>query len=206
MTPPAATKTASVEAPCTVLAGSSGVVPPPVATTPVPRPQHIEAMCSAACQCEQCEAGEREDWKEVLPRRSLRPCRPPLLVPSSAPRPIPAWLAGRCCRCLAHGHRAAVCGGPFRCSRCLGDGHRARECRNAWRPLSLLGSPTASSPPRLAAKVHQDPTPRRAQFEGSIPSKVFPRVSWASVVSAPAGSLALLLQGDGARKELVACK
>jgi hypothetical protein len=29
-----------------------------------------------------------------------------------------------------------------------------------------------------------------AQFEGSIPSKVFPPVSWASVVFAPAASLA----------------
>jgi hypothetical protein len=138
----------------------------------------------------QCEAGEREDWQEVLPQCSVRPHLPPLLVPSSAPCPIPVWLAGKCCRCLAPGHHAAVCGGPFRCSRCLGDGHRARECCNACRPLSLFGSPTASSSPHLAAKVHQDPTPCRAQFEGSIPSKVFPLVSWASVVSAPAGSLA----------------
>jgi hypothetical protein len=49
MTPPTATKTASMDARCAVFAGSSGVVPPPVATTPMPRPQHNEAMCSAAC-------------------------------------------------------------------------------------------------------------------------------------------------------------
>uniref|UniRef100_A0A8R7QA81 CCHC-type domain-containing protein n=1 Tax=Triticum urartu TaxID=4572 RepID=A0A8R7QA81_TRIUA len=69
--------------------------------------------------------------------------------PALAPRPVPAWLRGRCYRCLLPGHRAAVCRDPFRCSRCLENGHRARECRNAWRPLSFLGSPTMSPLQRL---------------------------------------------------------
>ncbi|KAK1612245.1 hypothetical protein QYE76_035918 [Lolium multiflorum] len=129
----------------------------------------------------ECVVGERDGWQEVMPRRG--PCRPALPVPPIARRPIPVWLKGRCCRCLALGHRAAVCCDPFRCSRCLENGHRARDCRNAWRPLSLLAGRAASSP-------RQADAPCRAQVEVSLPSDVPYRRSWASVVSAPVGSLA----------------
>jgi hypothetical protein len=48
------------------------------------------------------EAEVSGGWQEVLHRR--HPCR--LVSPAIAlpPRPIPAWLHGRCYRCLAHGH------------------------------------------------------------------------------------------------------
>ncbi|CAA3004222.1 oryzain alpha chain, partial [Olea europaea subsp. europaea] len=85
--------------------------------------------------------------------------------------------------CLARGHRAAGCYDPFRCSRCLENGHWARECHNAWRPLSVLDCPVASAPRQALA-------PCRAQVEVSLPSNVPLRRSWASVVSAPVGSLA----------------
>jgi hypothetical protein len=69
------------------------------------------------------EAEASRGWQEVLsrhgPRRSATP------APSSPTRPIPAWLSGRCCRCLTYGHRAAVCRDPFRCYRCLENGHCA---------------------------------------------------------------------------------
>lgn len=124
---------------------------------------------------------ERDGWKEVMPRRGprrlTRPAQP------AARRPVPAWLKGRCCRCLVPGHRAAVCCDPFRCSRCLENGHRACDCRNAWRPLSSLAGSTVSSP-------RQDHAPRRAQVEVPLPSNVPPfQRSWASVVSTPVGSL-----------------
>jgi hypothetical protein len=91
-----------------------------------------------------CAAGEHDGWHEVLPRRGPR--RPTLSAPAIARRPVPAWLKGRCCRCLAPGHRAVVCCNPFRCSRCLENGHRASDCRNAWRPLSFLEDHVVSSP------------------------------------------------------------
>ena len=132
-------------------------------------------------------AGSRDGWQEVLPRRSPR--HPALSIKPVARRPVPAWLKGRCCRCLARGHRAAGCCDPFRCSRCLENGHWARECHNAWRPLSVLDGPAASAPRQALA-------PCRAQVEASLPSNVPPpsnvplRRSWASVVSGPIGSLA----------------
>jgi hypothetical protein len=69
------------------------------------------------------------DWQEVLPRHSR--CHSKSPAPALPPRPIPAWFSGRCCRCLAHGHRAAVCKDPFRCSRCLENGHHARDVNAA---------------------------------------------------------------------------
>jgi hypothetical protein len=84
-------------------------------------------------------------WQEVLRRHSARPPSPAALPPPS----IPAWLFGRCCRCLAHGHRAALCRDPLQCSRCLENGHCACECRNPWRPLSSVACLVA--PPCLAS-------------------------------------------------------
>ncbi|KAK1662151.1 hypothetical protein QYE76_050310 [Lolium multiflorum] len=129
----------------------------------------------------ECVASALDGWQEVMPRRGPR--RPALPSPSVARRHVPAWLKGRCCRCLAPGHRAAVCCDPLRCSRCFENGHRARDCRNAWRPLSLLADLVASSPSQAKA-------PHRAQVEVSLPSDVPHRRSWASVVSAPVSSLA----------------
>jgi hypothetical protein len=105
------------------------------------------------------------------------PSRPVL---SKASRPILAWLAGRCCKCLARGHRAASCRGSIRCFRCLENGHRIHECHNPWRPLSLLATP-ASSSPHLAAKQCHAPTRSRSEIEASLPSKTLRHVSWASV-------------------------
>ncbi|XP_051182816.1 uncharacterized protein [Lolium perenne] len=105
------------------------------------------------------EERERDGWHEVMPRRGPR--RSTLPAPPVARRPVPAWLKGRCCRCLVLGHRAAVCCDPFRCSRCLENGHRACDCRNAWRPISSLAGPTVLSP-------RQEHAPLRAQEEGSM--------------------------------------
>ncbi|KAM0841131.1 hypothetical protein ACQ4PT_059220 [Festuca glaucescens] len=129
----------------------------------------------------ECGAGKLDGWQEVMPRRGPR--RPALPDPPTARRPVPAWLKGRCCRCLAPGHCAAICCDPFRCSRCLENGHRARDCRNAWRPLSLLTGHVGSSPRQ--ANAH-----RRTQVEVSLPSAVPGRRSWASVVATPVSSLA----------------
>jgi hypothetical protein len=78
--------------------------------------------------CMEQEAKASCGWKEVLPRRGPRHLKSP--APTLPPRPMPSWLFGRCCRCLAYGHRAALCRDPFRCSRCLENGHHARNCRN----------------------------------------------------------------------------
>ncbi|XBJ19093.1 hypothetical protein VPH35_010119 [Triticum aestivum] len=109
---------------------------------------------------------------------------------TSSPRPIPAWLHGRCCRCLVTGHHAAKCRDPFQCSHFLGNGHRARECRNAWRPLSLLDNPTASSLSHLDTIHHLHPPSCQAQSNATLPSKAIQRDSSASVVSSSAGSAA----------------
>uniref|UniRef100_A0A8R7NZH9 CCHC-type domain-containing protein n=1 Tax=Triticum urartu TaxID=4572 RepID=A0A8R7NZH9_TRIUA len=127
-------------------------------------------------------------WQEVLPRRNVQ--RPDSPVPALAPRPVPAWLRGRCCRCLLPGHRAAVCRDHFRYSRCLENGHQARECPNAWRPLSFLESPTVSPLPRLPIRHQQAPAPRKVQKEASPLSKTSCRDSWASIIAAPAGFVA----------------
>jgi hypothetical protein len=105
------------------------------------------------------EAEKSGGWREVLPRCVMR-CWAPL-----APHPIPAWLHGRCCRCLLAGHRTAFCRDPFRCSRCLENGHRAHECRNVWRPLSWLSSPNAPKLPQLATKHRVPPAPCHAKWE-----------------------------------------
>ncbi|VAH08601.1 unnamed protein product [Triticum turgidum subsp. durum] len=103
-----------------------------------------------------------------------------------APRPIPAWMHGRCCRCLARGHRAAECRDPFRCSRCLENGHRARGCRNPGRLLSSL-SCLAVQP--LVSTVHRPASAScESPMKSTLPSKVLPHGSWASVVSATVGS------------------
>ncbi|XP_073353263.1 uncharacterized protein [Aegilops tauschii subsp. strangulata] len=83
----------------------------------------------------------------VSSRRGPRGLPP---APAPARRPLPAWMAGRCCRCLAPGHRAALCRDPFRCSHYLRPGHRARGCKNAWRPLSSLSPQRrpVAAPPR----------------------------------------------------------
>ena len=111
------------------------------------------------------EAATCKGWQEVRPRHGSH--RLASRAPASSPRPIPAWLHGRCCRCLVTGHRAAKCRDPFRCSHCLGNGHRARECRNAWRPLSLLDNPTASSLSRLDTIHHLHPPSCQARFDAT---------------------------------------
>ncbi|KAF7031163.1 hypothetical protein CFC21_042534 [Triticum aestivum] len=103
-----------------------------------------------------------------------------------APRPIPAWMHGRCCRCLVRGHRAAECRDLFRCSRCLENGHRARGCRNPWRPLSSL-SCLAVQP--IMGIVHRSAKAScESSMKSALPSKAFRHGSWASVVSATGGS------------------
>ena len=138
--------------------------------------------------CEGLEAEASGDWQEVLPRRSPR--RPASLTPVLPSRPIPAWLLGRCCRCLALGHRAAVCRDPFRCYRCLENGHYARGCRNPWRPLSsmpCLGVPPVSR--RCHAEHRHAPASCVGSMESTPPSEALRCGSWASVVSATARSV-----------------
>ena len=127
------------------------------------------------------EADMGGGWQEVLPRH--RPRRPALL-----PRPIPAWLFGRCCRCLAHGHRAAVCRDPIRCSRCLENGHRMHECHNSWRPLSSLAC--LAAPPGSGADHRHAPASCEGLRRSTLPAKVLRPGSWASVGCAPTGSVA----------------
>ncbi|XBI61397.1 hypothetical protein VPH35_042203 [Triticum aestivum] len=144
----------------------------------------LATKCSSGVSAEH-EAATCVGWQEVRPRHGSH--RLASRAPASSPRPIPAWLHGRCCRCLVTGHHAAKCRDPFRCSHCLGNGHRARECRNAWRPLSLLDNPTASSLSRLDT-IH--PSSCQAHSNATLPSKAIQRDSWASVVSSSAGSAA----------------
>jgi hypothetical protein len=122
-------------------------------------------------------AGREEDasvgWQEV-PSRYRPRCS------TLVPRPLPAWLNGRCCRCLFPGHRAAACRDPIRCSHCLGSGHRARECFNAWKPLSSLPGLMVSSQPRLIVhpchgKNHVDQSPPLRRSSTS-PTPVVPDV------------------------------
>ncbi|KAM3294795.1 hypothetical protein ACQJBY_037589 [Aegilops geniculata] len=152
--------------------------PPPATKSSVPA-----AQPGMACDADSCGG-----WQKVMPRRNVQ-C-PVSLRPALAPRPIPAWLHGRCCRCLYPGHRAAECRDPFRCSRCLENGHRARGCRNAWRPLSFLGRPTLSPLPRLPVGHQQASVPCKVRKEVAPLSKTFGRDSWASIVAAPASSVA----------------
>ncbi|VAH35004.1 unnamed protein product [Triticum turgidum subsp. durum] len=127
------------------------------------------------------EASLDQGWVKVGVRR--RSASPTLAL---APRPIPAWLRGRCCRCLAPGHRATVCRDPFRCSRCLENGHRACDCRNPWRSLSSLAYLVVPPVSRLGIQHCQPPTPREAQLKSTLPSVALHRGSWASLVSASA--------------------
>jgi hypothetical protein len=138
---------------------------------------------SAQPPCMGREAEESGGWQEVLPRRGLRrPASPSLALP---PRPIPAWLSGRCCRCLVHGHRAAICNDPLRCSRCLKNGHRARECCNPWRPLSSLACLAMPPVSSLGAVRCHAPASCMGPAESTPSSKAVHFGSWASVVSAP---------------------
>ncbi|XBJ26877.1 hypothetical protein VPH35_004226 [Triticum aestivum] len=125
-----------------------------------------------------------EGWQEVLPRRGPR--RPTSLAPAMAPRPIPVWLHGRCCRCFAPGHRAADCRDPLRCSRCLENGHRARGCRNPWRPLSFLAC--LAMPPVLGSMRHPALASCKDAMKSMLPSKPIHHGSWASIVSTTVGS------------------
>lgn len=106
-------------------------------------------------------------WQEVLPRRGPR--RPTSLAPAMAPRPIPAWLYGRCCRCFAPGHRAADCRDLLWCSRCLENGHRARGCRNPWRPPSSLAC--LAMPPVLGSMRHPALASCKGAMKSVLPSK-----------------------------------
>ncbi|KAM3297044.1 hypothetical protein ACQJBY_039088 [Aegilops geniculata] len=131
-----------------------------------------------------------EGWQEVLPRRGPRrsTSSPLSMMAPRPPRPIPAWLHGRCCRCLAYGHRAVVCRDPLRCSRCLENGHRARECRNPWRPLSSLSCLDVPHVSRLGTMHRVAPASCEGSMRSTPPSKALHRGSWASVVSVAAGS------------------
>ncbi|XBI37062.1 hypothetical protein VPH35_122478 [Triticum aestivum] len=127
------------------------------------------------------EASSDLGWVKVGGR-----CRSASPALALAPRPIPAWLHGRCCRCLARGHRAAVCRDPFRCSRCLENGHRACNCRNPWRPLSSLACPVVPPVSRPGTQQHPPPPSREGQMKSTLPFTALCRGSWASVVSASA--------------------
>ncbi|XBI29688.1 hypothetical protein VPH35_053620 [Triticum aestivum] len=147
----------------------------------------LAAKCSSGVSVVR-EAVNCEGWHEVRPRHDPHHLASP--APASSPRPIPAWLHGRCCRCLVIGGHAAKCRDPFRCSHCLGNGHRARECRKAWRPLSLLDNPAASSLSRLDTIHHLHPPSCQARSDATLPSNATRRDSWASIVSSSAGSAA----------------
>jgi hypothetical protein len=99
------------------------------------RPSYAEVVSSTPAS--QPDAGRQKDatmgWQDVTARCHQR--RSVLPVPTMR-RPLPAWLSGRCCRCLIPGHHAAACRAPIWCSCCLQSGHRMRECVDAWRPLS----------------------------------------------------------------------
>uniref|UniRef100_A0A453II24 CCHC-type domain-containing protein n=1 Tax=Aegilops tauschii subsp. strangulata TaxID=200361 RepID=A0A453II24_AEGTS len=151
-------------------------------------PPATKSSISAARQDVACDADTCGGWQKVLPRRDVQ--LQASQAPALAPRPVPAWLHGRCCRCLFPGHCAADCRDPFRCYRCLENGHRSRECRNAWHPLSSLGRATVSPLPRLPVKHQQAPSPYKVQKEAPPLPKTFCCDSWASIVSAPAGSMA----------------
>jgi hypothetical protein len=93
------------------------------------------------------EAKASGGWQEVLRHRG--PCHSASSAVTLSPRSIPAWLFGRCFRCLAYGHRVADCRDPLRCPHCLENEHRASECRDPWRPLSSLSclvTPPVCSP------------------------------------------------------------
>ncbi|XBI58488.1 hypothetical protein VPH35_039710 [Triticum aestivum] len=107
------------------------------------------------------------------------------------PHPIPAWLHGRCCRCLSFGHCAVVCRDPLWCSRCLENGHHARECRNPWRPLSSLSCLDVPHVSRLGTVHRVAPASCEGSVRSTPPSKLHFQLhqgSWASVVSVAAGS------------------
>ncbi|KAE8819731.1 hypothetical protein D1007_02394 [Hordeum vulgare] len=135
------------------------------------------------------EIEEHEGWQEVRPLRG--PCCSTKPTRVLAPQSVPAWLHGRCCRCLITGHRAVGWRNPFRCSCCLDNGHGACECRNASRPLSSLANLVVSPLFRLDSGHRLDPTPYEAQAEATLPFKGSRHESWSSAVSASAGSTGL---------------
>lgn len=155
------------------------------------------------------EDDDRDDNEELAPRLRRLPVPPRPSTPNSAElclahgpdtrggcptspaltlaaRPIPVWLHGRCCSCLA-----APCGclqRCLRCSRCLENGHLARECRKPWRPLSSLACLVV---PRLGIEHHQASASREGPMKSALPSEALRHESWASVVSGITGSAAL---------------
>ncbi|XBH64943.1 hypothetical protein VPH35_118615 [Triticum aestivum] len=152
----------------------------------------VSDPAAAAVIATALEVSSELGWVKVGGRR--RSASPALTL---APRPIPAWLHGRCCRCLVPGHRAAVCRDPFRCSRCLKNGHRARNCRNPWRPLSSLACPVVPPVSCLGTQHRPPPPSREGQMKSTLPFTALRRASWASVVSAsasPATPSAMVLQ------------
>jgi hypothetical protein len=128
-------------------------------------------------------------WQEVM--RCRGPCRPASPAGTLPPRPISAWLFGRCFRCLVYGNHVADCRDPLRCSHCLENGHRAREWRNPWRPISSLSC--LVTPPVSCHSVEHRPVP--ASSEGlmrfPVPSKAPCSGCTPSDVAAPDGFVAL---------------
>jgi hypothetical protein len=139
----------------------------------------------AAQPCARLEASMTAGWQEVLARcGSHHPMSPACTLPHC---PISAWMFGRCCTCLAHGHRAAVCRDPLRCSRCFENGHRVHEFCNRWRPLSLLACLAASLVSHLDGEHHHGSC---VGVMGLATSSMAPCcMSWVSVVSAPIDSV-----------------
>jgi hypothetical protein len=70
------------------------------------------------------------------PRRpALRSSRGAFMV-GQRPTP-PAWILGRCFRCLykgRRGHRASECRDPIKCHRCFHSGHRSLHCHHPAEP------------------------------------------------------------------------
>ncbi|KAM3329727.1 hypothetical protein ACQJBY_026642 [Aegilops geniculata] len=101
-------------------------------------------------------------WRLVKSRRGPR--HPALEPQAFMPPPLPLWLKGRCCRCLAPGHKALLCREPIRCTRCLENGHRARGCKNRWRPLSSLPCLSFIPPPPLPRSSPDAPLAQEPKF------------------------------------------
>ncbi|KAM3329844.1 hypothetical protein ACQJBY_026706 [Aegilops geniculata] len=133
-----------------VAPGRLALICPPAAPEP-----SLPAAGTGAGREEEVAGG----WQQVKSRHGPR--RPAVADQAFKPPPLPAWLKGRCCRCLAPGHKAAFCRDPFRCSRCPENGHRARGCRNKWKPLSALACLVVPLPlPRPTPDNNQAASPR----------------------------------------------
>uniref|UniRef100_A0ACD5TNK3 Uncharacterized protein n=1 Tax=Avena sativa TaxID=4498 RepID=A0ACD5TNK3_AVESA len=108
--------------------------------------------------------------KSHPPRRAALPSKPGAFT---AGRSLPpAWLNGRCFRCLykgRHNHRASECRDPVKCRRCFRSGHRARTCEH---PLEPPPSPSTSSPvpSRRPAAAPSTARPPQALARGGAPA------------------------------------